>query len=192
MNQGNTTKHTEQEKKSSRKKIIKIIIISLIILFAGFITIHILPFLAFVAIILYNILCIPAKPNVEHGEFPFELVYEYKGEQITITDTIVCDYDGYSFSLEGGNSRDWVCSFKDNEEYVYYVDIENEPDLYIVVPEAPEYYMEDGISKEYADPYIRYTDEDTGTYYEEKEKIDIVDIKIIEWRPSEPLKDNFK
>ena len=43
---------------------------------------------------------VPSKPKVKTGEFPFELVYEYKGEQVTITDTIVCEYAGYSFSLE--------------------------------------------------------------------------------------------
>ena len=30
---------------------------------------------------------IPAKPKVKHGEFPFELVYEYKGDKKTIKDT---------------------------------------------------------------------------------------------------------
>ena len=185
---------SEEKKIDKKKKIIKILVISAIVLVAGFILICALPFLWFIAVILYNMFIdIPSKPKVKEGEFPFELVYEYKGEQVTITDTIVCEYDGYSFSLEGGNSRDWKCSFKDNDEYVYYVDIENEPYLYIVVPEAPEYYMgEDDVSKEYAEPYIKYTDEETGTYYEEKEEIEVVDIKIIEWRPSAPLKDNFK
>ena len=182
------------ETKGSSKKIIKIIIKVLIILVVGLIAISLLPFLLFVAIVVFNMLITPAKPNVEHGEFAFELVYEYKGEQLTITDTIICDYDGYSFSLEGGNSRDWTCYFKNNDDYGrYYIDSENEPSLYIQVPDAPEYYMG---NKEYtledSKPYIMYTDEDTGTYYQEWETIDVVNIKIIEWNPSEPLKDNFK
>ena len=37
-----------------------------------------------------------------------------------------------------------------------------------------------------------YTDEDTGTYYQEQEKIDVVNIRIIERNPADPLKDNFK
>ena len=178
-------------KKSLIKKIIKIIII----LIVGFIVICALPFIYFVLMILYSMFIdVPSKPKVKHGEFPFELVYEYKGEQITIKDTIVCDYDGYSWSLEGGNSRDWTCEFRKDDEYgLYYIDKENEPALYIEVPEAPDYYMGDEeFNKEYSKPIIRYIDEDTGTNYEEKEKIDVVDIKIIEWKPSKPLKNNIK
>lgn len=178
-----------------KKKVIKILVVSSIVIIAGLIIISLLPFLLFACTVLYNMFIdIPSKPKVKHGEFPFELVYEYKGEQATITDTIICDYDGYSFSLEGGNSRDWSCEFKNNEEYgQYYVDMENEPDLYIIVPDAPEYYMGNKeYNKDDAEPYIRYFDEETGTYYEEKEKIAAADIEIIEWNPSEPLKNNLK
>ena len=178
-------------KKSLLKKIIKIIII----LIVGFIIICALPFIYFVLVVLYSMFIdIPSKPKVKHGEFYFELVYEYKGEQTTIKDTIICDYDGYSWSLEGGNSRDWTCDLKNDDEYgKYYIDKENEPDLYIEVPDAPDYYMGDKeFDKEYSLPVIRYIDESTGTNYEEKEKIDVVDIRIIEWKPSEPLKNNIK
>ena len=47
-------------------------------------------------------------------------------------------------------------------------------------------------SKEEAHPLIMYVDESTGTFYQEKDKIDVVDIKIIEWKPSKPLKNNIK
>ena len=81
----------------------------------------------------------PSKPKTTHGEFPFELVYEYKGEQHTIKDTIVCDYDGYSWSLEGGNTRDWTCEFEKDSEYgQYIIDTINGQDLYIDVPEAAD------------------------------------------------------
>ena len=40
--------------------------------------------------------------------------------------------------------------------------------------------------------FIMYIDELTGTFYQEKDKIDSVDIEIIEWKPSEPLKNNIK
>jgi hypothetical protein len=185
------TKQQTTGKKSLIKKIIKIIIILIVV----FIVICILPFLYFVGVILYSMFIdVPAKPKVKHGEFPFELVYEYKGEQYTIKDTIVCDYEGYSWSLDGGNSRDWNCEFSKDDKYgQYYIDKENLPDLYIEVPEAPDYYMGDKkFDKEYAHPLIMYGDESTGTNYQEKDKIDVVDIKIIEWKPSKPLKNNIK
>ena len=178
-------------KKSIIKRMIKIIIVLII----GFIIICALPFIYFILMVLYSMFIdIPSKPKVKHGEFPFELGYEYKGEQMIIKDTIVCDYDGYSWSLEGGNSRDWICNLQNDDEYgQYYIDKENEPALYIEVPEAPDYYMGDKeFDKEYSKPVIRYIDESTGTNYEEKYEIEVIDIKIVEWKPSKPLKNNIK
>ena len=177
------------------KSLGKKIIIIIIILIVGFIVICALPFLYFVGVILYSMFIdMPSKPKVKHGEFPFELVYEYKGEQHTIKDTIVCDYEGTSWSLEGGNSRDWNCEFSKDEEYgQYYIDIENEPSLYIEVPEAADYYMGDkNYNAEDAQPLIMYQDEATSTNYMEPDKVDVVGIKIIEWKPSKPLQGNIK
>ena len=178
-------------KKSPIKKIIKIVLIIVV----GIIIIIALPFIYLILEILYSMFIdVPSVPKEKHGEFPFELVYEYKGEQITIKDTIVCDYEGRTWSLDGGSRRDWNCEFSKDEEYgQYYIDKENLPDLYIEVPEAPDYYMGDKkFDKEYAHPLIMYGDESTGTNYQEKDKIDVVDIKIIEWNPSEPLEGNIK
>lgn len=47
-------------------------------------------------------------------------------------------------------------------------------------------------SEEEAHLLIMYVDESTGTFYQEKDKVDVVDIKIIEWKPSEPIQNNFK
>ena len=159
------------------------------------IVISVLPFLGFVAIVLYSMFIdVPAKPEVKHGEVPFELVYKYKGEQHTIKDSIVCDYEGYSWTLEGGNSRDWTCELgKDNEYGQYIIDNINGQDLYIEVPQAADYYMGDkDFTEEEAKPLIIFIDESTGTNYQEKDKIDAVEIEIIEWKPSKPLKGNIK
>ena len=192
------SKENKKDKKqeiTGKKSLIKRIIIIVIILIVGFIIICALPFLYFVGVILYSMFIdVPAKPKVKHGEFPFELEYEYKGEQITIKDTIVCDYEGNSWSLDGGSSRDWTCEFSKDDEYgQYYIDKENVPDLYIDIPEAADYYMGDKeFSKEDAHPLIMYIDESTGTFYQEKDKVDVVDIKIIDWKPSKPLEGNIK
>lgn len=186
-----TNKIEENNGKKNIKKIIKIILIIVIVL----IIICALPFLYLLGIILYSMfLDIPTSPKEKHGEFPFELVYEYKGERITLKDTIICDYEGYSWSLEGGNSRDWNCEFqKDNEYGQYIIDTINDRDLYIEVPEAADYYMGDkDFSKEDARPLIMFVDESTGTNYQETDKIDAVGIKIIEWKPSKPLKNNIR
>ena len=187
-------KQVNQEK-NNNKRIIKKIIKIFVVLFVGFIVISTLPFLYFVAVILYSMFIdIPAKPKVKHGEFPFELVYEYKGEQRTIKDTIVCDYEGYSWSLDGGNSRDWNCELSKDDEYgQYYIDIENEPSLYIDVPYAADYYMGDkDYTVEETQPLIMYQDEETSTNYMEPDKVDVVGMKIISWKPSKPMEGNLK
>lgn len=181
--------------KAKKKKIITIVIISIVVAIALFIFVSILPFLIFAGAVIWDAFFnVPAEPNITHGEFPFELVYEYKGNTYTIQDTIICDYEGYSYSLDGGNSRDWDYSFKNNEEYgCYYIDKDNEPYLYILVPSASEYYM--GVpesSEEECEPYIIYMDEETGTNYNEKEEIPSIGVKIIKWTPSKPLVNQFK
>jgi hypothetical protein len=45
-------------------------------------------------------------------------------------------------------------------------------------------------SAEDARPLIMYQDETTN--YMEPDKVDVVDIKIIEWKPSKPLEGNIK
>ena len=185
----------ENKNPKKGKKVLIKVIVGIGIVIGGIVLISILPFLFFIAVVLWSMFVdVPSKPKVKHGEFPFKLVYEYKGEQLTIEDTIVCDYEGISWSLDGGNSRDWNCDFGKDEEYgEYYIDKENVPGLYIDVPEAADYYMGDKeYTKEDTRPLIMYGDESTGTNYQELDKIDVVDIKIIEWKPSEPLKGNIK
>ncbi len=195
MGKTNEKKNIVEKEKNGKKKIVGRIILVLSIAFCVFIFISILPFLYFILVVLYSVFIdVPSKPKVKHGEFPFELVYEYKGERQTIKETITCDYEGYSWTLDGGNSRDWNCEFEKDSEYgQYIIDNINERDLYIEVPAAADYYMGDkNFTEEHAQPLIMFIDETTGTSYQEIEKIDVVEIEIIEWKPSKPLKGNIK
>ena len=136
----------------------------------------------------------PGKPKIKHGEFPFQLVYEYDGQQYTVNESVVCDYEGISFSLEGGNSRDWNCYITNNESYGrYYLDEAKHPSLYIQVPLNAEYYMgAPDASLEFATPYIFFIDDSTGTTYYEQDLTDAVGAKIISWEISSPLEGNIK
>ena len=136
----------------------------------------------------------PSKPKVTQAEFPFELVYEYNNEQFTVKETIVCEYEGVSFALEGGNSREWNCYITNNEEYGrYYLDTEKYPNLYVQVPLDADYYMGDPeCDPNLALPFIHFIDESTGTNYYENEKVDVVGAKIISWKPTAPLEGNIK
>ena len=92
MDNQNKEEIIEVKETTRKKKITKKIVKILIILSIAFVFIFTAPFIYFVGVVVFNMLQIPSKPNIEHGEFEFELVYEYKGEQDTIKDTIICDY----------------------------------------------------------------------------------------------------
>ena len=136
----------------------------------------------------------PGKPKAKHGEFPFELVYEYNGQLFTVNETIVCDYEGTSFSLEGGNSRDWNCYITNNDRWGrYYPDEAKHPTLYVQVPLDAEYYMgSPDAHEEFATPYLFLIDDSTGTTYYEQDLSDVVGAKIIRWEVSAPLEGNIQ
>ena len=136
----------------------------------------------------------PAKPKVKHGEFPFQLVYEFEGQQYTVNETIVCDYKGVSFALDGGNTRDWDCYVTNNDRYGrYYLDEANRPTLYIQVPLEAEYYMGMPDAKvEYTSPYIFFVDDSTGTTHYAEDLMDVAGVKLISWQVSGLLTDNIK
>lgn len=188
----NFDENVDVKKNSKKKKVIKIIVISLIVLLALIVFAPILIMGGFLLVeIVFNR---PSTPKVKHGEFPFELVYEYNGEQHTISETIICDYEGVEFSLEGGNSREWNCYMSDNTQYgQYYLDEEKYPTLHIQIPLEGDYWMGDPeFDAEFAMPYLFFVDENTGTTYYEKESIDVVGAKIISWKPGDVMVDNIK
>ena len=136
----------------------------------------------------------PGKPKIKHGEFPFQLVYESDGQQYTVNETIVCDYKGVSFALDGGNTRDWDCYVTNNDRYGrYYLDEANRPTLYIQVPLEAEYYMGMPDAKvEYTSPYIFFVDDSTGTTHYAEDLMDVAGVKIISFQIDGLLTDNIK
>ena len=137
---------------------------------------------------------IPNKPKVKTGEFPFELVYEYNGEQFTIKESIVCEYEGIEWSIDGGSKREWNCYITNYDSYgQFYLDEEKHHILHIQIPLNADYWMGDPTeNEEFATPYIFFIDESTGTTYFEQDLSAVVGAKIVSWTPSEVLVGNIK
>ena len=131
------------EKKKTKNRIIIVLVVIAVIVISIPILMGVLPFLGFVGVVLWEMLFnIPSAPKITYAEFPFEIVYEYNGEIKTIEDVFICEYEGYSFALDGGNSRDWKISYKNNDNYgSYYIDEEKYPTAYIETAFEAEYYM---------------------------------------------------
>ena len=55
------------------------------------------------------------RPEIEKGEFPFSVTYEFAGEIKTVSGVYVCEYNGTRVSLDGGAHRDWKSYFKGGE-----------------------------------------------------------------------------
>ena len=83
------------------------------------------------------------RPEIEKGEFPFSVTYEFAGEIKTVSGVYVCEYNGTRVSLDGGAHRDWKSYFKGGEleemmeigKDAYGETIDLNFDLY------PEYFM---------------------------------------------------
>ena len=164
-------------KKKSKKKIVKTIILILLVV----VLIILSPLLFLVGSIFTEMIFDrPSKPEIEHAEVPFVLVYEDNGETKKIEDTFVFDYEGIEFSLDGGSSREWNWYFKNNgNSFSYHIESEIDPEIYIVVPWQPEYYL--SILEFPIDPYISYSCEETGTMYEESDLSEEIGLKIVSW-----------
>ena len=136
----------------------------------------------------------PSKPVVKNAEFPFELVYEYNGQQYTVKESIICEYEGIEFTLDGGNHREWNCYVTNNEDYGrYLLDPEKSLTFFVQVPLEAEYYMgAPNFNEELAMPYIHYIDDATGTMYYEQDLMDEVGARIVRWTVAAPLTDNIK
>ena len=47
------------------------------------------------------------RPEIKKEEFDFSVTYEINGETKTVSGVLVCEYDGTSWSLDGGYNRSW-------------------------------------------------------------------------------------
>jgi len=59
----------------------------------------------------------PPEPINTYGEFPFRLVYEVDGEQFTVEDVLVCEFDGRG---ENGKSIIWKGRMLSNDKPASY------------------------------------------------------------------------
>ena len=156
-------------------------------------------------------------PEIQQGEFPFKLVYEYNGETEIIEDTVVCVFDRLTPNyIVPGKHRTWNRFLKSGDERYNFTICEevNKPSIfnkgrnnifarvYINYGEA-EYYMGDPNSKSFVQsaPSIEYIER-----YQKSENVEdcytkvlsisdaekYLGIQIKVWEFSTPIKNSFK
>lgn len=148
----------------------------------------------------------PPRPEIKYGEFPFKLVYEINGEQKTIEDTLICEYDGLNIT-EAGKYLKWKRRLFSGHNGIVLLKMSIPADkdksgrkvvsrsiVYWLGP--TEYYM--GAQNDF-----EYTFPDAGCYYEledgtfRNESISATEllekyaIKLISWDIEPPIQNRF-
>ena len=139
----------------------------------------------------------PPKPEITYGEFPFEIVYEIDGKQITVQDTYICEFDGFGANEGVGKYRSWKGYVKSTgEEHMLMLE-DNNTVIYCYVGKA-EYYMNDE-ERYYGvypiTPHLYGVSKTDDLYYNSMYPDEILEyykIKIISWEFSEPITNTFK
>lgn len=155
----------------------------------------------------------PPKPSIKSAEFDFSLKYEIEGEVRTLSDTLVCEFDGFAIDEGRGKTRRWKEYYKNkqkNELFAYpYGNLKYHKPQYdqillqdieqykiVFATESAEYFMgEPEYKGTDTKPYIQVFDTNIGYYKDTKESEIFLEehgFKIIEWQCDSPIKNSFE
>ena len=137
----------------------------------------------------------PPEPQVQYGEFPFEIVYQLDGELYTVSDVLVCEYDGIGVDEGVGKHIQWKGYLKSNgnEEIVL---LRKDSVRIVCSIGSPEYYMGDGdYSEQGIQPDLLLIED-----YESLTTVHVLTdaegekykIKLISWQLSKPITNTFE
>jgi len=151
----------------------------------------------------------PPSPKIKHGEFNFELKYSILGEEKSIVDTLVCDFEGFEVIAVGGPKvRKYSQRYENKKNYEIFkfrndpladskIVLENFDKYKLVLSVAPaEYFLGDLEVYELSEmPYIQLYDITTGYYLYPSQCQKIFEeygFAIINWSCESPIKNTFK
>ena len=152
----------------------------------------------------------PPRPEITYGEFPFTLTYELNGEVKVISDTVICEFDGFHSLGSAGKYRKWKSYLKSGNERVTLLDLRplDETNEFgqrmlelFFSPGSAEYYMDDelGDKKSAGEistwvEYLYQTTDGTigGSAYKADEAWEKYKIRLISWESSPPIQNSFK
>ena len=140
------------------------------------------------------------RPEVEEGNFNFSITYEINGKVDTLSAVYMCEFDGVSWSVEGGYGRDWKAHTEGDYEGDDYSAIigttEDGGDIVLFFGIYPEYFMNDSTGDRGApEPslYISYTldVDEYGLVSDPLEVEEIYGAKIISYEYDAPIVNTF-
>ena len=143
----------------------------------------------------------PPKPHITEAEFPFTLVYEIDGEQFTVSDIYVCEYDGIGMNEGVGKYRKWKGYMKSkgeesSDEIVLIKD--GKKTVCASVGDAYAYMGDDDyIDTTGGNMLSFYVTESNGSYQSWRAlSTDVLEeeygVTVISWQFTPPIKNTFK
>ena len=149
--------------------------------------------------------CYTTKPEVAKGDFPFSIIYEYKGEKGTLSGVFHCEYLGSSTQL-GMHERWWdgeaIYDTVGKYEYPFLIDSSDEVTLSLHEHMIAGYFMGDPLHKRYYEdhndgkiaPYVEYHDYINEISLDDdnrEEILESIDFRILEYSYAEPIQNSF-
>ena len=138
------------------------------------------------------------QPEIKKAEFDFSVTYEFNGETKTVSGVYVCEYNGKSWAIDGGWSRDWKGYIKDGaEEDIIIIGTTKDGNLVeLNLAMLPEYFMDDFVVgyHDAPQPYIsvRLVDDEGLTFLCEPDEVEAhCGAKIISYEYDEPIQNSF-
>jgi len=142
-------------------------------------------------------------PAIEYAEFPFRLVYELKGEEYEVRDSVICQYDGQNFSEGTGEKyRKWKSSLKSGNTRITLLNTEDGIEIFFLnLPWFPaSLYMGDPTSS--SDEVGTFPDALYTTDFENKvvgryiikadEMWEKYELRLVSWEIAPPIENKFE
>lgn len=138
----------------------------------------------------------PPQPAITYAEFPFEIVYELDGKEITLKDTFICMYDGIGADEGRGKFRKWKGYLKSTHEEDVVLLRDGNKKIVCTIG-SPEYYMGDSeyITPETNKPVLTSVEprgEGTSSSVLSATMKEHYKIKLLSWHLPEPIVNTFE
>ncbi|MBQ8397377.1 MAG: hypothetical protein IJX53_04140 [Clostridia bacterium] len=153
----------------------------------------------------YDYLTTPKQPEpmIKSAKFDFTLEYLVKGDVYSVSDTLVCKFDGYSYPISSIRERSWDSYFREHPEdkhlvlyqWVETVGIETYAIVLRLFP--AEYFMADpNVQRESEYPFTIHIFDGKRGYYlydasREKLLLEQCGFDIINWSCDPPIENQF-
>ena len=140
------------------------------------------------------------RPEIKKEEFDFSVTYEINGETKNVSGVLVCEYDGTSWSLDGGFNRSWKGTITGVESRIGYETkigtTEDGGEIIIAYGFNPSYFMGDNEYAEDPAPYLivayPFEDGSGGEFIYDADTIEKdFGIKIVSYKYEAPIENSF-